>query len=111
MMKGISIIQRVADRRAVVRISDKLWLDLIGSMGKSILAFLSALAGDERERITNRADDDSAVAKARGVKFEPMPKLSKHQGSVGIEWLAQVESCRAIAEDMDVPHTTISRLR
>ncbi|MDF1671581.1 MAG: recombinase family protein [Roseovarius sp.] len=52
MVDGIDIIQRVADRSATVRVLDKQWLDLTTPMGKGILAFLSALAEDERERIT-----------------------------------------------------------
>jgi DNA invertase Pin-like site-specific DNA recombinase len=48
MMDGIAIIQRVADRGATVKVLDKPWLDLTTPMGKGILAFLSALAEDER---------------------------------------------------------------
>ena len=49
------IIQRVADRNATVKVLDKPRLDLTTPMGKGILAFLSALAEDERVRITIRA--------------------------------------------------------
>ena len=50
MIDGIGIIQRVADRAATIKVLDKPWLDLTTPMGKGILAFLSALAEDERER-------------------------------------------------------------
>ncbi len=111
MMDGITIIQRVADRGASVKVLDKPWLDLTSPMGKGILAFLSALAEDERERITRRANEGRAAAKVRGVKFGPKPKLSTHQRSVALRRLSEGESCRAIARDMGVAHTTISRLR
>lgn len=111
MMDGITIIQRVADRGATVKVLDKPWLDLTTPMGKGILAFLSALAEDERERITNRANEGRAAAKARGVKFGPKPKLSEHQQEVALRRLSEGESCRAIAKDMGVAHTTISRLK
>ena len=111
MMDGITIIQRVADRGATVKVLDKPWLDLTSPMGKGILAFLSALAEDERERITRRANEGRAAAKARGVKFGPKPKLTNHQRSVAFERLAVGDSCRAIAKDMGVAHTTISRLK
>lgn len=111
MMDGIKIIQRVADRGATVKVLDKPWLDLTTPMGKGILAFLSALAEDERERITRRANEGRAAAKARGVKFGPKPKLTNHQRSVAFERLAAGDSCRAIAKDMGVAHTTISRLK
>ena len=48
MMDGVTITQRVADRGATVKVLYKLWLDLTTPMGKGILAFLSALAEDER---------------------------------------------------------------
>lgn len=111
MMDGITIIQRVADRGASVNVLDKPWLDLTSPMGKGILAFLSALAGDERERIARRANEGRAAAKARGVKFGPKPKLTDHQRSLAEQRLLEGDSCRAIAKDMGVAHTTISRLR
>lgn len=110
MMDGITIIQRVADRGATVKVLDKPWLDLTTPMGKGILAFLSALAEDERERITSRANEGRAAAKSNGIKFGPKPKLSEHQQRVALERLSAGESCRAIAKDMGVSHTTISRL-
>jgi len=110
MMDGIKIIQRVADRGATVKVLDKPWLDLTTPMGKGILAFLSALAEDERERITRRANEGRKAAKQRGVKFGPKPKLTKHQRSLALERLAAGDSCRTIAKDMGVAHTTISRL-
>lgn len=111
MMDGITIIQRVADRGATVKVLDKPWLDLTTPMGKGILAFLAALAEDERERITRRASEGRAAAKARGVKFGPKSKLTDHQKNVALERLAAGDSCRAIARDMGVAHTTISRIR
>jgi len=111
MMDGIKIIQRVADRRATVKVLDKPWLDLTNPMGKGILAFLSALAEDERERITSRASEGRAAAKARGVKLGPKFKLSEHQRILALQRLTKGESCRSIALDFGVSHTTILRLR
>lgn len=71
MMDGINIIQRVADRSATVKVLDKPWLDLTTPMGTGILAFLSALAEDERERITRRANEGRqiAIANARILRW------------------------------------------
>ncbi len=110
MMDGVSIIQRVAERGATVKVLDKPWLDLTTPMGQGILAFLSALAEDERERITRRANEGRAAAKARGVKFGPKAKLTPHQQDVARERFAAGDSCRAISRDMGVAHTTISRV-
>ncbi|MEP0952125.1 MAG: recombinase family protein [Paracoccaceae bacterium] len=111
MLDGISIIQRVADREALVKVLDRPWLDLTTPMGKGILAFLSALAEDERLRITRRANEGREAAKAKGVKFGRKPKLTEHQKQVAINRMSKGESGRAIAKDLGVAHTTISRLR
>jgi len=111
MMDGISIIQRVADRSATVKVLDKPWLDLTTPMGKGILAFLSALAEDERERITRRANEGRKIASANGTKFGRKPKLTEHQRQLALQRMADGETCRAIAKDLGVAHTTISRLR
>ncbi len=110
MMDGIGIIQRVADRTATVKVLDKPWLDLTTPMGKGILAFLSALAEDERERITRRANEGRQIAIAKGVKFGRKPKLTEHQRQLARDRLAKGDTCRAIAKDLGVAHTTISRL-
>ena len=110
MMDGITIIQRVADRGATVKVLDKPWLDLTTPMGKGILAFLSALAEDERERIIKRANDGREVAKANGVKFGRKPKLTEHQQNLARQRLLEGDSARAIAKDFGVSHTTITRL-
>ena len=85
--------------------------DLTTPMGKGILAFLSALAEDERERISRRANEGRAAAKDRGVKFGPKPKLTDHQRSVALERLLAGDSSRSIAKDMGVAHPPISRIR
>lgn len=111
MMDGIKIIDRIASRGALVQVLDKPHLDLTTPIGKGFLAFLSAMAEDERERIISRAADGRKLARANGVKFGPKPKLTDHQQAVALERLANDESCRAIARDMGVSHSTISRLR
>ena len=103
--------QRVADRNATVNALDKPWLDLTTPMGKGILAFLSALVEDERVRITRRANEGRAVARAKNVKLGRKPKLTVHQQEVARERLTNGESARAIAKDFGVAHTTISRLQ
>ena len=110
MIDGIGIIQRVADREATVNVLDKPWLDLTTPMGKGILAFLSALAEDERERITRRANEGRRIAQANGTRFGRKPKLTEHQCELARKRMAKGETCRAIAKDLGVAHTTISRL-
>jgi DNA invertase Pin-like site-specific DNA recombinase len=111
MQDGLSIIQRVADRGAMIRVLDKPYLDLTTPMGKGILAFMSALAEDERERIVKRGKDGLAAARKRGVKLGRRSKLTEHQKSRALERLAAGESARTIGKDFGVSHTTISRLQ
>jgi DNA invertase Pin-like site-specific DNA recombinase len=84
MFDGISIMQRAHARGAAIKVLDKPHLDLTTKVGQGFLAFLSALAEDERERIVKRAADGRAAAG---------------------------RSCRSIAQDLKVHHSTISRLR
>jgi len=110
MTDGLKIIQRVADRGARLKVLDRSYLDLTTTLGQGILAFLSALAQDERERIVKRAEDGRRAAKAKGVKMGRKPKLTDHQVATARARLQSGESCRAIARDMGVHHVTISRI-
>ena len=67
MFDGIAIMQRVHARGAFIKVLDKPHLDLTTPLGRGFLGFLSALAEDERERITKRAADGRKAAVARGV--------------------------------------------
>lgn len=111
MQDGLTIIQRIADRGATIKVLDRSWLDLTTPMGKGILAFLSALAEDERQRIVTRSTDGRRAAIERGVKFGRKKKLTPHQQNFALERLAQGDSARSIAKDFNVAHTTITRLK
>lgn len=110
MQDGLHIMQRVADRWALVKVLDKPFLDLTTPMGKGILAFMSALAEDERERIICRAAEGRAIARGKNVKFGRKPILSPDQQKVVRDRLANGESCRQVAKDFRVSPATISQL-
>src|SRR6516162_6269457 len=57
MLDGIAIMERVHQRGATIKALDRQFLDLSTTIGKGILAFLSALAQDERKRILKRSKD------------------------------------------------------
>jgi DNA invertase Pin-like site-specific DNA recombinase len=63
----VDIIDRVHKRGALVMVLDRDYLDLTKPINRGILAFLSALAEDERHRIVKRADDGRASGRKRGV--------------------------------------------
>jgi DNA invertase Pin-like site-specific DNA recombinase len=110
MLDGIAIMQRIAARDAMVKVLDKSYLDLTSRIGRSILAFLSALAEDERQRILARCHAGRVIALKNGVRFGPKPKLTAHQRAQALKRLEAGESLRTIAKTFDVHHATIARL-
>jgi DNA invertase Pin-like site-specific DNA recombinase len=111
MLDGVHIIERIHARGALIKVLDKPHLDLTTPIGRGFIAFLSALAEDERQRITKRANDGRRAAKARGAKFGRKPKLNAHQQQEARRRLANGESARAVGRTFAVHHSTISRLR
>ena len=78
------------------------------TMGKGLLAFLSAIAQDERERITKRANAGRAAALANGGRVGRRPKLNAEQQEEDLKRLAAGESCRRVGRLFKVSHSTIS---
>ena len=110
MHDGIQILQRIADRGATVRVLDREFLDLTSPMGKGILAFLSAIAEDEHQRIVRRAHEGRKQAVARGAKMGRPKKLTEHQRERVRERVAEGESQAAMAIEYNVSEATISRV-
>lgn len=111
MFDGIAIMQRVHARGAAIKVLDKPHLDLTTPIGQGFLAFLSALAQDERERINKRANDGRTEARRAGKRFGRKPKLTEHQRGRAREMIGQGMKLRAIAREFNVHHSTISKLR
>jgi DNA invertase Pin-like site-specific DNA recombinase len=109
MLDGIALMERVHARGAAIKVLDKPHLDLTTTIGKGLLAFLSALAQDERERIHKRSEGGRKAAIARGVKMGRKSKLSDHQRALARTRRAAGESSYSIARDFGVSHTTIIR--
>jgi hypothetical protein len=102
MTDGIAIIERVHRRGAFVKVLDRDYLDLSKPINRGILAFLSALAEDERHRILRRANEGRVEARKRGVHMGRKPKLTDHQQAEALQRLAKGETYRAIARSMAV---------
>ena len=111
MFDGITIMQRVHARGAAIRVLDKPHLDLTTKIGQGFLAFLSALAEDERERIVRRAKDGRAAARRVGTKFGRKPKLNATQQARARDLLREGAGVRSVADEMNVHYSTISRLQ
>jgi DNA invertase Pin-like site-specific DNA recombinase len=72
-----------------------------------LIALLSALAEDERQRILARCANGRKVAKAKGVKIGCKTKLSeKRREEIGRR-LGKGESARSIRELFGVHHGTV----
>ena len=110
MQDGLSIIQRVAEKGALIKVLDRQWLDLTTPIGKGILAFLSALAEDERLRIRRRCQEGLKIAKAKGKAFGRTPALTEHQVHEILERKAEGESVRDLAKSYGVGSSTIHRV-
>ena len=111
MMDGVAIIERIHARGALIKVLDNPHPDLTTPIGRGFIAFLSALAEDERQRILKRANDGRRAARARGARFGRRPKLSEHQQTEALKRLEAGESCRQIGRSFNVHHATVSRLQ
>jgi DNA invertase Pin-like site-specific DNA recombinase len=112
MIDGIDLIKRIHKRGAFIKVLDKPHLDLTTPIGRGFIAFLSAMAEDERDRILKRCNDGRAVAKAKGAKFGRKSILSDHQKAEAARRMLAGESARArsIARSFGCHHTTVDRL-
>lgn len=110
MMDGIAIIERIHARGAFIKVLDKSHLDLTTPIGRGFIAFLSALAEDEGQRIVKRASDGRVAARKRGVQFGRKPKLTDYQQAEVRQRLARGDTCRQIAKSFGIHHSTVSRL-
>ena len=111
MFDGITIMQRVHAGGAAIKVLDKTHLDLTTKIGQSFLAFLSALAEDERGRIHTRAGEGRTAAARRGGKFGRKPKLNETRQRRARQLVGEGWKLRDVAAEMNVHHSTIARLR
>ena len=103
-------VARINARGALVKALDKPHLDLTTPLGRGFLAFLSAMAEDERQRIVKRANAGRKAARERGARFGRKPALSAEQQADAKRRLAGGESARSLGRIYRVSHTTIARL-
>lgn len=107
-LDGVAIIERTHARGCFVKVLDKPHLDLTTPLGRGLIALLSAMAEDERQRIVKRARDGLDAARERGAKFGRKPKLTPHQRSEALRRLVAGETARAVGRSYDVHHATIT---
>src|SRR5262249_58905455 len=96
MIDGIDIIKRINNRGSLLKVLDKPYLDLTTPIGRGFIAFLSAMAEDERQRIVKRANDGRRAARARGAKCGRKPKLTPRRRKEAATGLRQCCRRRAL---------------
>jgi len=111
MYDGLEIVRRIADRKAMIKVLDRSYLDLTTTLGQGILAFLSAIAQDERERIVKRSAQGRIAATKRGVKFGPKFKLNYAQRQEACRLLEDGRSLDEVSKLFNVHKNTIFNLK
>ena len=71
MLDGVAIIDCIHARGALLKVLDKPYLDLTTPIGRGFIAFLSAMAEDERLRIVSRANDGRRARQGPRGPFRP----------------------------------------
>jgi DNA invertase Pin-like site-specific DNA recombinase len=111
MMDGLSIIADVSKTGATVKVLDRAYFDLTTAMGRGMLAFVSALFEDERNRMLKRCQQGMKIAKANGVQFGPKKRaLTTANAAEALRMRQDGESLRTIGKTFGVHHSTISKL-
>jgi len=110
MWDGLQIIKEVIDAGALITVLDRNYIDLKTPMGRGLMAFMSAMAEDERNRIITRTHEGRKIAQARGARMGRKPKLTPHQQQEARTRLANGEKTRDLAKSYGVSISTIGRL-
>jgi DNA invertase Pin-like site-specific DNA recombinase len=109
LLDGIALMVRIHNRGAFIKVLDRPSMDLTTPIGQGVLALLSGLAQEERQRIVSRANAGRKVAKAKGVKFGRKPKLDPTQVAHARELLSAGKTVQEVAGIMKVHRTTMAR--
>lgn len=111
MTDGLTIMQRIASRGATIKVLDRQYLDLTTTLGKGIMALLSAIAEDERQRINRRSSDGRETARAKGMKFGPKFKMTDIQENQAVAMLEDGKTLRDVSLTFNVHRNTIFNLK
>ena len=110
MMDGVALIERIHTRGALIKVLDKPHLDLTTPLGRGFIAFLSAMAEDERQRIIKRTHEGRVIARENGVKMGRKFRLNELQRSEARQRLANGEAADHLAKLYGVSRATIYRV-
>src|SRR6185503_4057853 len=75
------IFKEIIDADATIRVLDRSYIDLASPIGRGFMAFISAMAEDERQRIIKRTHEGRVIARENGVKMGRKFRLNEVQRS------------------------------
>ena len=104
-------MKEIIDAHATIRVLDRCYIDLASPIGRGFMAFISALAEDERNRIIKRTHEGRAIARENGVKMGPRFSLNDAQSTEALRRLADGEPAAHLGKLYGVSRATIYRLR
>jgi DNA invertase Pin-like site-specific DNA recombinase len=111
MWDGLQIIKEIIEAGATIRVLDRSYIDLTTPMGRGFMAFMSAMAEDERLRIIKRTHEGRQLARENGVKMGPKFRLNDLQRAEACKRLAAGEDAVHLGKLYGVSRATIYRLR
>jgi DNA invertase Pin-like site-specific DNA recombinase len=110
MWDGLQILKEIIDTEATIRVLDRAYIDLTSPIGRGFMAFISAMAEDERLRIIKRTHEGRAIARENGVKMGRKFRLNDVQRTEARERLANGEAASHLAKVYGVSRATIYRV-
>ncbi len=110
MWDGLQILKEIIDAEATIRVLDRAYIDLTNPIGRGFMAFISAMAEDERLRIIKRTHEGRVIARENGVKMGRKFRLNDVQRSEARQRLANGEAADHLAKVYGVSRATIYRV-
>ena len=110
MWDGLQILKEIIDAGATIRVLDRAYIDLTSPIGRGFMAFISAMAEDERLRIIKRTHEGRAIARENGVKMGRKFRLNDVQRTEARQRLANGEAASHLAKVYGVSRATIYRV-
>jgi DNA invertase Pin-like site-specific DNA recombinase len=110
MWDGLQILKEIIDAETTIRVLDRAYIDLTSPIGRGFMAFISAMAEDERLRIIKRTHEGRAIARENGVKMGRKFRLNDVQRAEARQRLANGETASHLAKVYGVSRATIYRV-
>jgi len=110
MWDGLQILKEIIDADATIRVLDRSYIDLASPIGRGFMAFISAMAEDERQRIIKRTHEGRVIARENGVKMGRKFRLNEVQRTEARQRLANGEAADHLAKLYGVSRATIYRV-